>query len=149
MKEDPKGSNAGMAVEAIQAATGNAPPDPYCASFVAYCGKAAFGSTWPVPLTAACKEIGVWAEKKGILLPPPAERGDIFLVWYPSLGRFAHAGVVINPELDNLGRCVTIEANTNPGDGSRDGWGVFERKRKLGPRDRLVRWQSLSTTGHT
>ena len=64
--------------------------------------------------------------------------GDVFLLYYPALKRYAHTGFVL--EVRDNGACVTIEGNTNDG-GSRDGWGVFTRTRRFGIDDRFIRWQ--------
>ena len=73
-----------------------------------------------------------------MLLPPSEARsGDIFLVWFPSLKRFGHTGLVLSRNPD--GSLETREGNTS-GAGSREGWMVADRTRTLGKFDRVVRW---------
>ena len=78
----------------------------WCASFVSMVGQTALGSAWPLPLTAGCQVLADVATKKKILKATPAV-GDVFLIWHPSMGRFAHTGFVlaVNP-------IVTISGNT-------------------------------------
>lgn len=147
--EVPSGTNAGPFVERCLAVTGNGKGDPWCASFVAMVGQTAFGKRWPVPLTASCLAVSGWAAQARCRLAPSegARVGDLFLLWYGGkLNRHAHIGFVlaVNPD----GSIVTIEGNTSkPGDTdparSREGWLVASKTRKLGAKDRLVRWTQL------
>lgn len=138
VREEPLGSNAGQGVEAIQKATGNKRGDPWCASYVAKVGTAALGLRWPLKLTGSVAALAAEAEKRGALFNTPAP-GDVFVIWFPSLNRFAHTGFVLTV---NGRTCETIEGNTSGG-GSREGWGVFHRTRTFGARDRFIRWASL------
>lgn len=138
VREEPLGSNGGQAVEAIQKATHNKRGDPWCASFVAKVGTAALGLEWPLKLTGSVKALAADAEKRGGLVVFP-EPGDVFVLWYPSLGRYAHTGFVVSV---NGTEAETIEGNTSGG-GSREGWGVFHRTRKFGALDRFIRWSNL------
>lgn len=133
------GPNAGPFVERCQKITGNKPPDPWCASFVAMVGVEALGADWPVPKTASCTALGEWAKAQGALYTSPLV-GDIFLLHFASLGRFAHTGFILTAS--DLPR--TIEGNTNV-DGSREGWLVAERTRRFGLNDRFVRWTKVLT----
>lgn len=132
------GSNAGQAVEAIQKATGNKRGAPWCASFVAKAGVSALGLRWPLKLTGSVAQLATEAEKRGALFADP-QPGDVFVIWFPSLNRFAHTGFVVSVNGREAG---TIEGNTSGG-GSREGWGVFSRTRTFGPKDRFIRWQNL------
>jgi hypothetical protein len=136
VREEPKSSNRGQGVEAIQRSTGNGPGDPWCASYVTYCGVAAIGQAWPLPASGSCASLGRYAEEHGLLVTGPPERGDVFLLWYPKLDRFAHTGFCT----DSTG--TTLEGNTGQ-KGEREGWGVFERTRTFGENDRFIRWRSL------
>ena len=138
VREEPRNSNKGQAVEAFLKVTGLGGGYPWCAALIAWCGQAAFGSRWPLPLTAGCAALGTAAAQKGILTATP-HVGDVFLLYYPSLGRFAHTGLITGISGPS---CHTIEGNTNDG-GSRDGWGVFPRVRTFGPRDRFIHWQDI------
>lgn len=136
--ECPPNSNAGPKVEAYQAAASLTKGDPWCAAFVAYCGTFALGKGWPVPLYGGCASLGDWARKRKVLHETPTA-GDVFLLHYPKLKRFAHTGFILGPQGTGW---ATVEGNTSGG-GSREGWGVFERVRTFGPEDRFLRWAAL------
>lgn len=67
VEEVPAGSNAGPIVEPIQASTGNRRGDPWCASAKAYVGSRVLGKRWPLPLTASCNALAIFAAKHAIL----------------------------------------------------------------------------------
>jgi hypothetical protein len=135
VREEPKGSNAGQGVEAFLKLTGLGPGHPWCAAFVAWVGHTLHGKAWPLPLTAACAALGEAARQKKLLMLKP-QAGDIFLLYYPKLKRFAHTGFILGRGTG--GTWKTVEGNTGA-DGSREGWGVFERERTFGPNDRFIR----------
>ncbi len=60
-------------------------------------------------------------QRKGVPLKP----ADVFGIWFHSMGRVAHVGLVERNEGEWL---VTLEGNTNGG-GLRDGDGVYRRRR--------------------
>jgi hypothetical protein len=64
---------------------------------------------------------------KGQLLKP-VQSGDVFTIFFPSMGRIAHTGFASRQI--NSAIVETVEGNSN-NDGSRDGYGVFRRKRSL------------------
>jgi hypothetical protein len=138
VREEPPNTNAGQAVEAIQKVTGNQRGAPWCASYVAKVGTAALELLWPLKLTGSVAQLAKEAESRGVLVTVPLP-GDVFVIWFPSLNRFAHTGFVVSV---NGSEAVTIEGNTSGG-GSREGWGVFTRKRTFGPKDRFIRWTGL------
>lgn len=133
------GANAGPYVERVLKRTGVPKGNPWCAAYVADVGVCALGDRWPLPKTAACLQLGEFARRKTILNEKPMP-GDVFLLWYPKLGRFAHTGFVTDVVDSNTVK--TIEGNTNA-DGSRDGWLVARKTRDIGPNDRFVRWSLL------
>ncbi len=133
------GNNRGPRVEEYIAAGHGRPGDPWCAGFVTWCGLA-MGEhtrrTWPLPRTMGCVALSEAALARGLRYKHPAE-GAVFLLWFPRLARFAHTGFIeqVNPD----GTCATIEGNTNDG-GSREGWGVFRRRRHFSANDRFIWW---------
>ncbi len=138
VREEPRDSNAGQAVEVFLKSCGLGKGHPWCMAVLSYVGKQCFGAAWPLPMTAGCVAAADAAQKKGIrVLPMAAQPGDIVLQWRPSLGRFAHAFVIAGPK--GQGGWPTIEGNTNDG-GSRDGYGMFLRRRELTAQDRCVQW---------
>lgn len=125
--------NDGPWVEAIQRVTGNKKGDPWCASFVTFVLDIAFKGKNPIIRTASCDAMLVVARRQGWLVAEPAP-GDVFLVMKTDTDA-VHTGFV-----SAVGKLSvkTIEGNTNEG-GSRDGWGVFARERKRGPKLLFIR----------
>ena len=133
--ECPPNSNAGLKVEEYLSSVGLAKGNPWCAAFVYWVGRFALGAKWPLPKTGGCATLGDHATAHGLMALKP-QAGDVFLIYFPSLKRFAHTGFVVSVEGTT---CTTIEGNTS-GAGSREGWGVFQRTRTLGTKDRVIRW---------
>ena len=98
---------------------------PYCAAFVHFyldaCGVPNTITAWSP--TAENKNALCW--KLGRLLREP-QQADVFTIWNVARGRIAHTGFYVRRI--NHSFFETIEGNTNPG-GSRDGDGVYRRKR--------------------
>lgn len=118
VKEEPKGSNDGAWVRRYLAAAGVNFPAPWCASFVTYLAKECGYEHIPKHPAA----VASWSH-----MPKAAEpaRGDLF--FYLHENGTGHIGVV----LENKGATVrTIEGNTND-EGSREGFEVCRRERKI------------------
>lgn len=140
------GPNRGQAVEAMLAAVGLKPGDPWCAAFVSWCGQTALGEEWPLPRVGGCATLGEFAAAKGCL-GDLAFYGSVFLLWSEAKNRFNHTGFVLLPA--GLGHGAgkvfnTIEGNTSP-DGSPEGTGVFQRVRTFGARDKFICWWEIAT----
>lgn len=146
------GANRGQWVEHVLKFVGLKPGQPWCAALVSYLGAKAFQpaalkggkSSWPLPLTGGCAVLGDFAIKHDLLRSKPLP-GDVFLVWFPSKGRFAHTGIIVGEcvELgDGRWSATTIEGNTSDG-GSREGWGTLKRTRVFGAKDRFIRWTDM------
>lgn len=107
-------------------------------------GVTALGDAWPVLKSASVAQQCEWAAKQNVRLvatKTPALPGDLFALWYPKLGRWAHIGFVVRVAKD--GKTVeTLEGNTS-GAGERDGWMVARKTRVLTSKDRLIRWRTL------
>jgi hypothetical protein len=131
-------SNRGQAVDAITRRCGLEPPQPWCACFVSWCGRAALGSLWPMPMVGGCATLGEIATQRGWLVAEPTF-GAIFLLWSAELNRYRHTGFVTAWEADSDTHWTTIEGNASP-DGSPEGTGVFRRARTFGPKDRFIHW---------
>lgn len=125
-REEP--GNSGPLVDKILASVGLAGSGaPWCAAWVVYVGDEAFGKEAnPYPRSAWSPDFVKapdWNRGKGTK-PGPS---DAFGIYFSSLGRVAHTGLVEKIE----GKmAVTIEGNTND-DGSRDGNGVYRKRRPL------------------
>ena len=126
-REEP--GNSGPLVDKILASVGlEGSGAPWCAAWVVYIGDETFGKEKnPYPRSAWSPDFVKapdWNRGRG-KTPAPT---DAFGVYFSSLGRVAHTGLVEKVE----GKmAVTIEGNTND-DGSRDGNGVYRKRRPLG-----------------
>lgn len=132
------GPNAGQPIEEYQRVCGARKGDPWCACAVSWCGKSALEEDWPLIVTAGCQALYEDAKKKGFLVDTP-RRGDVFVMWHASLGRYAHTGFV---EAAVGKSVVTLEGNTNP-NGGREGYGWFRRKRVVDESLRFIRWAKM------
>lgn len=139
VREVPPGSNRGVAIDfALELTMGPGHVAlPWCAAWVALMGRLALGRQWPVPQTASVNELVIWGTKNGAFRIPGQPRpGDVFCLFYPSLERWGHTGIVTAVDGETI---HTIEGNTTL-DGSREGWGVFERPRKISARFGTLAW---------
>lgn len=126
--------NDGAWVEAILRVVGCSKGSPWCAAFVSFVLTIVNNGKNPLPSTASCEEIHQYAKKHDKLVTAP-QPGDVFLVLTPE-GHAHHTGFCASGVVN--GRVLTWEGNTNV-DGSREGWGVFNRSRALGPQLAIVR----------
>jgi len=121
------GRNDGPVVDEILDSVGlKGTGAPWCAAFVVWVGDKTFTRPFnPYPRTAWSPLMlapSTWdRQRRGVPLKP----ADVFGIWFHSMGRVAHTGLVEKSEGEWL---VTIEGNTNGG-GSRDGDGVYRRRR--------------------
>lgn len=141
------GRNDGDQVELILGRVGLGPGYSWCGAFV-YVGCADAG----VDLPGGARQFAwapswhpqqrrVWQRSRGVnprwqgqgqRVPMP---GDVFGVYYSKLGRIGHVGIV-----ERWGTTViTIEGNTSSG-GSRDGDGVYRRRRLADQLYCVSRW---------
>jgi len=121
------GHNDGPVVDEILDSVGlKGSGAPWCAAFVVWVGDKTFTRPLnPYPRTAwspAMLYRPTWDRaRRGAPLKP----ADVFGIWFNSMGRVAHTGLVEKNDGEWL---LTIEGNTNGG-GSRDGDGVYRRRR--------------------
>jgi len=127
LREGP--GNSGPMVDKILASVGlEGTGAPWCAAWVVYIGDEAFGKKAnPFPRSAWSPDFvksPTWDRGRG----KKPNRADAFGIYFQSLKRVAHTGIIEKVE----GKwAVTIEGNTND-DGSRDGDGVYRKRRPLG-----------------
>ena len=120
------GNNDGPQVEAYLAVTGFTAGAPWCAAFVAWTY-----TTNDVPNPKSAWSPAWFPESKVIYSRDVSstgtipQRGDVFGIYYGSLGRIAHVGFV-HQWGDNI--VITVEGNTND-DGSREGNRVAMKRR--------------------
>jgi hypothetical protein len=136
VRENPVNSNRSVAIDYWLQECGVPLGLPWCMAFAWNIGRQVLGHAWPVPRTALVQDVYEWAVAKSLLRPVP-EQGDLFLLYYPRLGRHGHIGFVVEPL---AGGYRTCEGNTAPESGSREGYGVFERVRSFNNRTKYVRW---------
>jgi len=131
------GHNDGVQVEKYLASVKLHKGNPWCAAFVAWCHDqcgvrhpvSGFSPDWfkgknvftVHSLEMASRSERAWSD---YIKQLPA---SVFGIWFASKGRIAHVGIIerITGEV-----AMTIEGNTND-EGSREGNGVFKRRRLL------------------
>lgn len=106
----------------------------WCAMFVSWCAFTAGIPETVIPKHAYTPTGYNWFKAQGETVDTP-KRGDIMYVYYASIGRIGHVGIV---ESVGDGFVRTIEGNTNT-NGSSQGDGVYRLKRDITSRLRFVR----------
>ena len=141
------GKNDGQRVEAYLAYVGLKKGDPWCAAFVCWSlGQAGIRnprSGWSPDLFPARK---VCWQRSLALQPKPAaavgetsgpRRGDVFGIYFPEKKRIAHVGFVDTWDGKYV---ITVEGNTNEA-GSREGDGVYRKRRLISSIYQVARWE--------
>lgn len=118
------GQNRGRFVEAIIRFAGGEPGEPWCASFVYYCGRKMLGEGWRLPKTRSCDVLLNACKGLGMLSTAPQSGGLFFVMRTPADA--THVGFVDQVLPD--GRFTTVEGNSND-KGHRDGDGVVANVR--------------------
>lgn len=120
------GRNDGPEVERYLASVGLKRGASWCAAFVSYhlsgCGVRNPATGWSPAFSGVSAR--VWSPRKAIRMPMP---GDVFTIWYSNLGRVGHTGFVTGFDGQYI---TTVEGNTSA-PGSREGDGVYARRRQL------------------
>lgn len=121
------GHNDGPRIEEYQAHVRAPKGSSWCVAFVSYhlsaCGVKNPKSAWSPSYSLAMDR--VWTPRKALRDPLPADVGTLY---YPSLGRVGHGFFI--KQRDGFRYVITLEGNTSGG-GSRDGDGVYQRRREL------------------
>lgn len=136
--------NDGEQVEAFLASVGLHAGPPWCSAYVHWvyrrCGQVEEPARQFAMAMRWAKGDTVW--HKRVWEPQPGKwkrithDGDLFLLYYKELGRIGHVGFVIGEDEDYI---HTVEGNTNAA-GSREGGGVYRRKRLKKGIHLIVRW---------
>lgn len=130
------GNNDGSRVEEYQKNAGISKGQPWCAAFVKWCfDQAGIPTTingWAA--SAHNKSNLVWFKQKLIKEP---RAGDTFTLYSATLKRISHTGFF--HQRINEALYISVEGNTNAG-GSRDGDGVYMRKRSFHSTYSISRW---------
>ncbi|WP_242691454.1 peptidoglycan-binding protein [Desertivirga arenae] len=131
------GKNDGVRVEEYLAYVELKRGSPWCASFVCWAlGRAGIAnprSGYSPALFPKSKLIWI----RGSPLPKKLLPGDVFGIYFPEKGRIAHVGFIDQIESNLL---ISVEGNTNEA-GSREGDGVFRKRRLLSSIYEISRWQ--------
>lgn len=111
-------------------------PAPWCAAYVNWVLQELFGAESlleQVPLQAYVQSYYDFAKKNDLLVKAvDVKPGDLFLLWFPSLNRYGHIGIVKEMNFKK-GRYQTLEGNSND-EGSREGYEVCSNSRIVGSR---------------
>lgn len=129
--EDPPGSNRGKWVDKYNAFVGAPLGSPWCCSFLVlryYQAAKELGLTTHILKTGSVQKLFKWAEKEGKVSKQPVA-GDAFVLWFPSLHRYAHTGLIVDVIIEKgLVKIVSVEGNTSA-TGSREGTLVAKKTR--------------------
>ena len=132
------GKNDGARVEEYLASCGLGKGYAWCAAFVNWChvragvegAKSAYSPNW-FP-----KEHTIYTQGGKENATP--SKCDVFGLYYADKKRIAHVGFI--DEYSDVGDyCITVEGNTN-NDGSREGDGVYRKRRLKNQIYRVSRW---------
>jgi hypothetical protein len=150
VREDAPNANRGAMIDEFNKAAGCDLGSPWCASFINFCGRMGLepGETWPFKNTASVQEMVDDAKAKGLFTEDPTlvQPGDLVTYFFEGLQRYGHIGVVksirVAEHAEDGTTTVSIDGNTIPdrsGD-SREGFGVFEKFRTVGPHTAFLIW---------
>lgn len=129
------GHNDGTQVEIYLKTVGLQRGYAWCAAFIKWNliqGKVAAASQID-GAAASCYS------KSRMIVKVNLQPGDIFTLWFRSLGRIGHCGFVDGWANKKEGTVITVEGNTNGG-GSRDGDGTYRRIRQVGSVYAICNW---------
>lgn len=133
------GRNDGPEVERFLRNVGLGKGYPWCAAFVKTClleaGYESAGKMNGMALSTVNKSNMVYSAGKKLKEPQP---GDVATLWYNNLGRIGHTLFFDNEVNSNV--YESVEGNTN-GAGSREGDGVYRKKRSYKATYNISRWE--------
>lgn len=129
------GKNDGKRVESYLTLVGLHEGDPYCAAFV----------SWIFAKEGFAKPRSGWSPDffPKSRITKSALPGNVLGIYFANLKRIAHVGIIEKTDHD---WCLSIEANTNT-NGSREGEGVYHKRRHLKTISRIADWISPERTG--
>ncbi len=133
------GKNDGPVVRKFLRSVGLPEGFAWCAGFVKTClmeaGIPGVEKINGMALSCENKKNMVWAKGAKIKDPEP---GDVFTLYYPSLKRIGHTG--FHHHRINSSIYESVEGNTNAA-GSREGDGVYKKKRSYNATHSISRWR--------
>lgn len=125
-----RGRNDGPQVEAYLSSSGLKKGAPWCASFISWTFQQA---GYPEPRTAWSPALFPSSRIVKAALP-----ANVIGIYFPERKRIAHVGFI---EAADDSWCRTIEGNTSS-NGSREGIGVFRKRRPMKSIYRIADWLS-------
>jgi hypothetical protein len=129
------GNNDGKEVEMFLRSTGLGKGYAWCAAFVTYCH---IENSLAIPKNAPAWSPS-WFPKQRLIDPENSLPGDVFGIYYVNMKRIGHVGFIDEVWKNNSGNVITVEGNTN-GDGSREGDGVYRKRRSKKQIKSVSRW---------
>lgn len=145
--EKGKNTDNGGPIDTFLEHAGRSPGDPWCAAFISYLGRdmgfpksayvphfidtAKWDTLYLLKIKNIRRELGV-----RLVLQLPIVAGTLFTLYYPSLGRDGHIGIIVGME---DGYLKTLEGNTNAA-GGREGVTVAYKKRRIEQISHLIKW---------
>jgi len=129
------GHNDGKEVEMFLRATGLGEGFAWCAAFVSYCH---IENDIAIPQNAPAWSPS-WFPQHRLISKEKALPGDVFGIYYINMRRIGHVGFMDEAWNNDSGNIITVEGNTN-GDGSRDGDGVYRKRRSKKQIKSVSRW---------
>lgn len=135
LEDGPPYENSGRYVNIYLASVGLDPGEPWCAAFVHFREVTAAHvlgvSMSGFPRSGAAADYAEWAREHGRWFSADSGelpmKGDLCCFDIPSEGGIHHIGIVLGGD---GGGFDSLEANTHPqGEVTRDGFGVFQRRR--------------------
>lgn len=135
--EEVDGTNCGPRVNIFKSAT-NLPPKeswPWCAAFVDWVVKEAMESTGQKytflrPTTAGAWDLENWSKRQDDSTSTKRRPGEDIRAGDILIYNFSHTGFAVANADHETGTVKTVEGNTDA-EGSREGGGVFLKRRKL------------------
>lgn len=134
-----EGNNRGPRIREYMATVGLSDGYAWCSGFVKWVFKQAGIPTPGTNGWAASwfpKDKVIWQNKPGRQNTVTPKTGDLFSIYYASLGRIGHVGIVDHYGGDYI---LTSEGNTN-GAGSRDGDVVARKRRSIRQIHSIADW---------
>jgi hypothetical protein len=129
------GNNDGREVGLFLNSAGLKEGFAWCAAFATYVHKQC-GVETPAKSPAWSP---AWFPKNKIIDKETALRGDVFGLYYSNLKRIGHVGFIDEDWQNQGSTIITVEGNTN-GDGSREGDGVYRKRRNKKQIYTISRW---------
>lgn len=137
------GRNDGAQVEQYLASTGFKKGAPWCAAFVTWCFDQAGIKTVASAWSPAWFPPGNTIFHKGKFTKSKPRQADVFGIYFAKQKRIAHVGFIDRWGSDYV---ITVEGNTNRA-GSREGDGVYKKRRPTSAIFKVSRWIGNTSSG--